>query len=313
MAGVTKPIGEPKAGDFAGLAILSLFWGSAFFFTEIALEAFAPFTVAAGRIVIAAIFLTAVARLSGAPLPRDRRTWAVLFAAGLSGAAAPFSLIAFGQSIIPSSTAAILMAFTPLSTAVLAHFMTRDEKLTAGKLAGVLTGLAGVAILVSGLSFAGLAAGGVVGKLAVVLGTVGYALSSILLRRVAHLPTLVSAAGVMITAAATIAPIALAVERPWTATPGWREMAALLELGLFPSAVAVIVMVWVLGRSGATFVSLNNYLAPVVGTVLGVAFLGETLERSMILGFVLIAAGVLITQHAQRRQVMGRRRAASSP
>jgi len=197
--------------------------------------------------------------------------------------------------------AAILMAFTPWATTLLAHVMTHDERLAPTKLLGIGVGLAGVGVLVGGVSLETLGQD-VLHKLAVLAAAVGYALSALLLRRTSGLPILVSASGVMIPASAISLPVALIVEAPLAAGVSWESLLAVGVLGIFPSAVAVIVLVWLLGRVGATFVSLNNYLVPGVGTLLGVSVLGERFTLSSALGLGLILLGVLLTQHAQRRQ-----------
>jgi len=296
-----RSVVAPKPIDFGGLAVLASCWGSSFFFIELALESFGPLSVAAGRIAIAAALLTTLAVLAGHRLPRRRRDWGYLIGAGAVGAAMPFSLIPWGQAQIASSMAAILMAFTPLATTLLAHFMTHDERIAPVKLAGIGVGLAGVAVLVGGVSPETLA-GNVPRKLAVLTAAIGYALSALLLRRTSGLPILVSAAGVMLSASLMSLPAALILEAPLATAPSWESLLAVGVLGVFPSAVAVVVLVWLLGRVGATFVSLNNYLVPGVGSVLGVTVLGERFTLGAAVGMGLILLGVLLTQHAQRRQ-----------
>lgn len=301
----------PKPADFLGLLALASCWGSSFFFIELALDGVGPLTLAAIRITIAALLLSLIARINGHGVPRERRDWHLLTVIGVSGATIPFSLIAWGQSQITSSMAAILMAFTPLATLLLAHLMTEDERLARGKILGVLLGIMGVSVLVGGISPDRLGTN-LFGKLAVVVAGLGYAVSSLLLRRTSSLPTVVSAAGVMVPAALTILPLALIIEGLPQAWPPLRSLAALAFLGVFPSAIAVVILVWLLGRVGATFVSLNNYLVPLVGTGLGVGLLGEPVTPGVILGLVLILTGVLLTQHAQRLQAQKDRLAAKS-
>lgn len=291
----------PKPADFLGLLALASCWGSSFFFIELALEGVGPLTLAATRITIAALLLSLVAKLRGHSLPRARRDWLLFTLAGVCGATLPFSLIAWGQSQITSSMAAILMAFTPLATLLLAHWMTEDERLAPGKIVGVVLGIAGVAVLVGGVN-PGRLGENLPGKLAILAAGTGYALSSLLLRRTSVLPTLVGAAGIMLPAAATILPLALIAEGVPEAWPPPTALGALLFLGVFPSAAAVVILVWLLGRVGATFVSLNNYLVPLVGTGLGVGLLGEPVGAASLMGLALILTGVMLTQHAQRRQ-----------
>ena len=73
-------------------------------------------------------------------MPRDGRVWLAFFAMGALNNLIPFSLIFWGQTHIASGLASILNATTPLWTVLLANLLTRDEKLTASRIAGVAAG-----------------------------------------------------------------------------------------------------------------------------------------------------------------------------
>lgn len=294
------PLKAPRLADYLGLLVLSLCWGSSFFSVEMALLSFSPLWIAAIRISIAAIALSLFVHVRGHRFPRRKKDIRLLLAAGIVGASIPFTLISFGQTGAESSTASILMAFTPLAAALLAHIGTHDEQLSALKLIGILIGLFGVAALMGGADGDELFAGALY-KLAILMGAICYAASSLILRKASNLPTEVGAAGVMIGGALSIIPLALIAGEAPDALPGWRSVIAVLYLGLIPSALAVLVMVWLLGRVGVTFMTLNNYLVPVVGSALGVLLLGESFGIGRLSGLALILAGVLLTQYAHRR------------
>ncbi|WP_281301582.1 MULTISPECIES: DMT family transporter [unclassified Iodidimonas] len=301
-----KPINAPKPADFMGLALLALSWGSSFFFVEFALISFGPLAIAAIRISIAAFLLVLIARIKGHRLPDNRKDWGLLILAGAVGTSIPFSLIAWGQTHINSSDAAILMAFSPLSTLFFAHFMTRDEKITGGKIFGLLLGFMGVIILVGGSEALDLDGGlwPVLGRVAVLTAALGYGFSSLLLRKASRMSSFSSAAGVMIVSAVMIIPFALVFDNPLQLSHvDIRSLLAVIWLGLMPSALAVLVLVILLGRIGATFVALNNYLVPVVGSLLGVFILGEDFGLLRGFGLLLILSGILLTQYVQRRQL----------
>ena len=134
--------------EWAMLFALSAVWGGSFFFNAVAVRELPVFTVVVARVVLAALMLLAILRLTGERMPADRRVWAAFFGMGLLNNAIPFSLIVWGQQHIASGVASILNASTPLFTVVLAHFLTADEKLTAGRLAGVVIGFVGVAVMI---------------------------------------------------------------------------------------------------------------------------------------------------------------------
>lgn len=130
------------------LLSLSVVWGGSFFFNGVILRGLPAFTAVAARLVIAALLLIPVSRLARVAPPSGSRTWAALFAMGLLSNAVPFCLVFRAQTQIASGLAAILNAATPVSSILIAHLLTRDEKLTGPKIAGVLLGLAGTALVI---------------------------------------------------------------------------------------------------------------------------------------------------------------------
>jgi drug/metabolite transporter (DMT)-like permease len=127
----------------------------------------------------------------------------------------PFSLIFYRQTQVPSGLAAILNATALLWTVLLAHWLTRDERLTPSRLAGVLIGFVGVVILLGpalldGMNVQALA------QLAVVGAAVSYAFAGIFGKGFRGIPPLVKATGQVTATAAMILPVALLVDQPWT-------------------------------------------------------------------------------------------------
>lgn len=138
------------AGDWGQLLALSLLWGATFLFVEVALAGgLPPLTLVLARVTLAALALHAVViAVTGRPLAADRRTWAALAVMGLLNNAVPFGLIFWAQQHVTGGLAAILNATTPLWSVLLAHVVTREEALRPNRVAGVLLGMAGVAVVV---------------------------------------------------------------------------------------------------------------------------------------------------------------------
>lgn len=278
------------------LILLALFWGGAFSFIKIAVGSITPITLAAARILLAALLLAGYARFSGHRLPASGDIWRLCFAIGLTGAVGPFCLIAWGEQYIASSTTAICMALVPLTTLIFAHFMTADEKISWPKLAGILLGFSGVFLLFNNGGSAGQhALKTSLGFAAILLAVIGYAISGLLAIRLKGVPRPASAAAVMISAATLILPLSLAFEHPWTLTPGWPAIGAAAVLGIFPTALAMVMLITLAERAGATFLSLSNYLVPVVGLLLGAVWLGEKIVWQAGIAFFLICSGIYIT------------------
>lgn len=293
-------IQDPKARDFAGLLAVSFVWGSSFTAIATALESFGPFTIAGGRIIVAALFLSLLVVIRGHRFPRDAAVWGQLMFIGVAGTALPFTLIAWGQQSIDSSLAAIIMALTPLNTLIVAHLATHDERLSRRKLVGLAIGFLGVGFLFSGSGNGGTAAVLAIG--AVYVGTLSYAISGVQMRKLDHLPPVVMAAGMMICSLVVSLPLAFIVEDPDLTTASQLSLAAIIYLGLFSSGLAVVMMAWVVFRVGAVFLSLCNYLVPMVGIVLGITFLDESLSVSTLFAFGLIMTGLAVTTRPRRRR-----------
>lgn len=293
-------IQDPKTPDFAGLLTISFVWGSSFAAIATALESFGPFTIAGSRIIVAALFLSLLVVVRGHRFPRQPKVWGRLMFIGLTGTALPFTLIAWGQQSIDSSMAAIVMALTPLNTLVVAHLATHDERLSRRKLVGLAIGFLGVGLLLGGGGNGGTASALAVG--AIYVGTLSYAVSGVQMRKLDHLPPVVMAAGLMICSLIVSLPLAFIVEDPDLTTASPLSLAAILYLGLFSSGLAVVMMAWIIFRVGAVFLSLSNYLVPLVGIVLGITFLDETLSIGTLFAFGLIMAGVAVTTRPRRRR-----------
>lgn len=284
-------LGRPNRTDYALLLLLGALWGGSFMLIKLAVATVPPLTLAAGRIAIGAAVLVAVVRWRGIPFPTAPRDWAFLFAMGSAGTLLPFALINWGETHIDSSMAAILISAVPISTIILAHLFQRDEPLTIGNIAGVLLGCAGIIILIGPGALGGLGVQ-VLGQLAIVGATLCYAGTSILARRLSHLPSELVAAGMLMTATLVAVPASIAVERPWQLEPSAGAMAAVLGLGLGATACGYLLLFRIIARAGAGFSSFNNFLAPLCGVMWGALLLGESIEPRALAALAIVLAGL---------------------
>ncbi len=280
--------------EWALLVALSVLWGCSFFFVGVVVEALPPFTIVVLRVGIAALILWPVAAFWGARGLCDRRAWPAFVAMGLLNNVVPFSLIVWGQSHIASGLASILNAATPLFTVVVAHWLTRDERITPARLTGVVLGLAGVVVMIGPGAFDGFGAA-VLAQLAVVAATVCYAFAGVYGRRFRRIGTspLATATGQVTASAVLLAPVALVVERPWEiAMPGPEIWAAIVGVAALSTALGYVLYFRILATAGATNLLLVTLLIPVTGILLGVTVLGERLASEHALGMGLIALGL---------------------
>ncbi len=264
-------------------------------FVELALQTLPPLTIVAGRVGFGALGLTLLLRTRGEGLPRSLRVWADCAVIAAIGNIAPFFLISWGQIGVDSGLAAILMSSVPLVTAVLAHFVTDDERLTRMKVFGIAVGFLGVVILIGPEALGGVGRAAV-SQIAIFGGACCYAMTSVYARRLSRSSAETASAGVLIMAAVMSVPMSLAVDRPWTLSPSIMSLAAVGVLGLLATAAASVILFRIVASVGSTFLSMNNYLVPLFGVLFGTAILGERLGASVLVAMVLILAGIALTQ-----------------
>ncbi len=276
------------------LAMLATVWGGSFFFNRVALAELPVLTVVLARVALAAAILLVVLRLRGERMPRDRRVWAAFAGMGMLNNAIPFTLIVWAQTHIASGVASILNASAPLFTVLLAHVLTRDERLTAGKLVGVLVGFAGVAVMIGPGAVAGLGSD-LAAEIACLGAAVSYALAGIYGRRFRAMgvAAMTTATGQVVASSLLLLPLALAVDRPWSLpAPGPSAVGAVVGLAAVSTALAYVVYFRLLATAGATNLLLVTFLVPVSAILLGMLLLGETLEPRHLAGMALIGIGL---------------------
>ena len=280
--------------EWMTLSALAAVWGGAFFFNAIAVKELPVLTIVVARVGLAALALLAVLKVAGIRMPSDRRVWIAFFGMGLLNNVIPFSLIVWGQQHIASGVASILNASTPLFTVILAHMMTSDEKLSGGRLFGVLAGLGGVAIMIGGDAVQALGAG-VLAQLACLAAAVSYGFAGIFGRRFRAMGAapMATAAGQLVASSILLLPMMLVLDRPWSLpAPSINTIAALIGIATLSTAFAYVLFFRLLATAGASNTSLVTLLIPVSAILLGTAFLGETLELRHIAGMAMIGLGL---------------------
>jgi drug/metabolite transporter (DMT)-like permease len=282
--------------DWARVAALSVLWGGSFLFVGVAVREMPPLVLVTARVLLAALALHVVLRLTRTPFPMTRAAWAAFAGMGLLNNAIPFTLIAWGQAHIASGLASILNATTPLFTVIVAHLLTGDEKMRGRRLAGVAIGFAGVAVMVGGTALRQLGTD-VAAQLAVLAAALSYAFAGVFGRRFRSLgiPPLATAAGQVTASSLMLLPVTLLVAPPWALPmPGATALAAVAALALLSTALAYILFFRVLASAGATNAAIVTFLIPVSAIVLGALVLGERLEPKHVAGMALIGLGLAV-------------------
>lgn len=312
MAPSVGPCPHCQNAKVRRLFLLSFIWGWSFLFIKVAVEGLTPTTVACARVALGAAFLLAFLRIKGHALPRDPTIWRQLAVVGLVGSALPFTMLAWGEERITSALTSVLNASTPLFTAALAAVVLRD-RLRAVQVGGLLVGLIGVGVA-AGIGRGDLAGSSLAGSAASVLAGACYGFSFTWSKKhLMGITPLVAAFGQLATAAVILAPFAVATSAAdgISMTPG-RAIAVVL-LGVVGSGVAYVLNFRILADVGATRASLVTYLIPVVAVAVGVLVLDEPFHLRILLGGLLIVAGILTVHRGRADRPTRPDRASRSP
>lgn len=295
---------SPARSSWALLLILGAIWGSSFMGVAVALDGFGPSQVAATRIVVAAVILTAYAAATGRDIPGrtgSRRIWWHILGFAIFSNALPFTLLGWGMQHVPSGFAGVSMAVVPLLVLPLAHFLVPGERLSWLRGIGFVTGFVGTIVLIGPGAFAN--NGGThenLARLACVAAAASYACGAITTRLAPPTGMIAYAAATLVIAALMITPYTLWLEG-WPAFGLDRPTFTLMYLAVFPTAIATLMMVHIIRTAGPSFLSLVNYQVPLWSVAFGTILLGEVLPPSLFLALSLILVGLGLSQWATQR------------
>jgi drug/metabolite transporter (DMT)-like permease len=271
-------------GAFAALGII---WGLPYFFIKLSVQELSPVVVAFGRVMLGSLILFPIAWRRGA-LHSLGRHKAAICAFALAEFVIPFSVISFGERWISSSVTGILIAMVPLSIALIQRFFGVHERLGAWRIAGLGLGFVGVAALLGFGTISGPL--GWAGVACMLIATLGYAIGPLIIQR--HLSGLDPygplAASLVVSSMVLLVPAALAFP---TRLPSAVALASMAVLGIVCTALAMLLMFYLVGHAGASRAAVITYINPAVAALLGVSLLHERLGTGGILAFALILLG----------------------
>jgi drug/metabolite transporter (DMT)-like permease len=284
-----------KLKEWGAFAVLGLVWGSSFLWIKIAVQEIGPFMLVALRLLLGLAGLLVVMRLQGQSFPRERRVLFAYLFMGAFNTAIPFTLISWGETKIDSGLASILNGTVPLFTIIIAHFWLHDEKISLPRVAGLVVGFVGVVVLVSrDLGPEGLH-GNVWGQLAVIAAAICYATAITFSRR--HLrgqPPVVLSTMTLLIADAYLWLVTPFAERPLLLPTLPLTWLAIAWLGLLGSCLAYLLFFYLINAWGPTRASLVTYVFPVIGLILGIIFLNEVADWRLLVGSLLVVAGIAV-------------------
>ncbi len=293
---------RPTGKALAAFLLLTLVWGTTWAVIRVGLAGIPPFTGVALRFAVAGGLLLGLALHRRVPLGRSRRERALWVMNGTLSFCVTYSVVYWCEQYLPSGLTSVLFATNPLMVAALAHFVLPGERLSGGAVAGLLLGLAGVAVIFS--DDLRLLGGEQVRTAAAVMlvSPAVTAVSSVAIKRWgAGVHPLSLAAVPMLFCAVVMAPVALVAERRLPVVLDGRSLAALVYLAVFGSALTFTVYYWLLARVSATRTSLISYLIPIVAVAIGAAAFDEPLRPRLVAGSALVLAGVVLVTALRRR------------
>ncbi|MDR9758921.1 EamA family transporter [Rhizobium redzepovicii] len=283
---------NPKlARELLLLLALATLWGSSYTFIKIGVETIPPVTLIAVRTLIAGGILLAVLRYRRIRLPTDGGTWRRFFVQACLNSVIPFTLIAWAEQSVDAGLAVILNSATPIFTFLLTVLIVRHEQVTARKLFGVISGVAGICLVI-GVEVLGGLGESLMAQLAIILATACYAGAAIFSKNFKGLDPAVPAAGSLISGAGILLPVSLVVDRPWTLDPSAASILALLALSAFSTALAFAIYFRLVQTLGSVGTTSQAYLRVPIGVAIGILFLGERLSPTAWIGLVCVIFGV---------------------
>ncbi len=281
--------------DVAKLLFVGAIWGASFIFIALALQGFGPITIAAGRISLAAVVLLFICVMRGYQLWRPATDWRKMILIGSLNSALPFFLISWGMQFISSAEAALLMASGTFFALVLSHFLSADERFNVNRVVGISIGFCGVILLVLHDLLVS-ETGSVKGQLAVIGAGASYASSSVLSRRISHIPPLPASASILVTTCVYMLPLAFWFEQPLVTEANIGAILSLVTLGVVGTAIAYVIRLQIIADNGAVFMAQVGYLVPLFGVIWSWLFLSEPVGAATIAALAAILCGIAITR-----------------
>ena len=278
------------------ILILAIVWGSSFTAVKISVDEFSPVQIAFVRVFIGGGIVLTVALYGRLKLPIQLKNWSVLLLIAIFSNVLPFSMIGWASTISDSSTVSILMATSPIFALVLSHFFTADDRLTWFKVLSVIIGFSGVLILV--LPSINLSdTSNLLAKLATLLAAVSYVIAGLLTRKLTEdigVPSITSI--VLIFSTLILAPIAFIEGFSAIDSYSFEVLLSVLFLGVFSTALALLIRYSLILQVGYTFVSYTGFLVPVFGLIFGALLLNEKLILNTYISLLLVLLALTISR-----------------
>ena len=288
---------QPKLLDYLLLVLLALIWASAFFNIKIATYSFGPVTIAFLRVFFGAIPVLLLCYYKDIKIEAFSKDWHWFAMIGFINLVAPFFLIAYGVKSVQSNLAAILMSTTPLSSTILGHFYTKNEKFNLVKTFGILIGFSGIIYLFSDNLL--INENNLVSALLILLGSTCYVVGGVLTLKISKKKNENVTGSILIWATIILIPLVSFIEQPWNLTPRLDSTISVIYLGLVSTGIAWLLRFRILINNGLIFQSQVSYLIPIFGTVLSYIFLKELITTKILISLIAVVLGIYFVKKAK--------------
>tara|TARA_B100000686_G_C16722351_1_gene935733 strand:+ start:519 stop:1421 length:903 start_codon:yes stop_codon:yes gene_type:complete len=288
---------QPKALDYTLLVILAIIWASAFFNIKIATYSYGPISIAFLRTFFAAIPLILICYVNKIKIEAFSKDWYWYASIGTINLVIPFFFIAYGIQKVQSNLAAILMASTPLTAVILAHFFTKNEKINLTKSFGVLIGFSGIIFLFSDKIL--IDENNFLSAFFILFGSCFYVVGGLLTLKISNKGNENVTASIVIWATLISFPIYIFVEQPWNYLPPRLDSTiSLIYLGVFSTGIAWLLRFYILKNNGLVFQAQVAYLIPIFGIILGFIFLKEEITPKVIISVIAVIIGIYLVKRS---------------
>ncbi len=285
--------------DYFLLTILSLIWASAFFNIKIATESFGPITIAFLRVFFGSIPVLILCLYKKITIEAFSKDWYWFMLIGLINLVIPFFLIAYGVKSVQSNLAAILMSTTPLSSTILAHFYTKNEKFNFVKTTGILIGFAGIIYLFSDNIL--INENNFLSAILILLGSTCYVIGGVLTLKISKKRNENVTGSILIWATLILLPLTFIIELPSQIIPSFNSSISVIYLGIVPTGIAWLLRFRILKKNGLIFQSQVSYLIPIFGIFLGYVFLKELITYKVLISLIAVVIGIYFVRKADSK------------
>ncbi len=289
---------QPRLLDYLLLILLALIWASAFFNIKIATYSFGPITIAFLRVFFGAIPVLLLCYLKKIKIEAFSKDWYWFAIIGFINLVAPFFLIAYGVQSVQSNLAAILMSTTPLSSTVLGHFYTKNEKFNFIKTFGILIGFSGILYLFSDNIL--IDENNFLSALLILFGSTCYVIGGVLTLKISKKKNENVTGSILIWAIIILIPLVTFLEKPWTIDPRLDSTISVIYLGLVSTGIAWLLRFRILVNNGLIFQSQVSYLIPIFGTILSYIFLKELITVKVLVSLIAVIIGIYFVRKADK-------------